>query len=176
MDNDPSAKTTPEKLTLDDNARKFVCEPFDPHDMSKEVTAFTLTTDWLETDEDSERKLAYKKFDSGEVQILLIEKVTKDGKRKSVKQEITLGEYEKLLKSSILRVEKKRSEFMYEQNGVIFSAKFDDFGNENSAVLEIDAATDDERMLFDPSKFPFSVTEVTGDLSYYGYRIAGHLS
>lgn len=176
MDSDPQLRINPEKQMLDDNARKFTCGSLDPSDLnSNEVISFVLTTDWLETSEDNERKLAYKKFENGDIQILLITKITKDGRRTSEKQKITNEEYSKLLASSVLRVEKVRQEFDYEQNGVNFSLKYDDFGEDKPKVLEVDAPTDQKRDLFDPKALPVELTEVTGDISYYGYRVAEHI-
>lgn len=176
MDSDPQLSISPEKQILDDNARKFTCGSFDPSNLSSgEITSFILTTDWLETGEDNERKLAYKKFESGDIQIILITKITKDGRRTTEKQSITDEEYGKLLASSKLRVEKMRQEFNYEQNGVYFSLKYDNFDEDKPKVLEVDAPTDQERDLFDPKAFPVELTEVTGDISYYGYRITEHL-
>ena len=62
-----------------DNARKFLVDRIDDAFLDdRKATSFVLTVDWLETAEDSEKKIAYKKFRNGEVQILLIAKVTKD--------------------------------------------------------------------------------------------------
>jgi CYTH domain-containing protein len=176
MDNDPHSKINPEKQILDDNARKFICGLLDPSDLSfGEVTSFTLVTNWLETGEDNEKKLAYKIFENGDIQILLIAKVTKDGKRTTEKQKITTEEYDELLASSILCIEKTRHEFDYEHNGVLFSLKYDEFGESKPNVLEVDASTDRDRNSFDIEAFPAELTEVTGDMSYYGYRIAEHV-
>lgn len=168
---------SPEKKeTLDDNARKFTLQGLSPAFLrANNATSFLLTTDWLRTDEDSEEKLAYKKFEDGEVQILLITKVTNDGKRTSLKEKISEERYEELKTGSILRVEKNRFEFSCPQDGVSFSMKYDEFAGSKLRVLEVDAANDTERDLFTATNFPEKLTEVTGDLGYYGYRVAGHL-
>lgn len=176
MDNDPHSKINPERQILDDNARKFTCCLLDSSSLaSDEVTSFLLVTDWLETGEDNEKKLAYKKFKNGDVQLLLIAKVTKDGSRTTEKRKITGEEYNELLTSSVLRIEKVRQEFAYEQNGVNFSVKYDDFGEDKLKIVEVDAPTDHARDSFDPQTFPADLTEVTGDMSYYGYRVARYI-
>ena len=78
------------KETLDDNARKFTVDTIDATYLEdNKATSFELTVDWLEIGEDHEKKVAHKKFDNGDVQILLISKVTKDGSRTSEKEAIT---------------------------------------------------------------------------------------
>ena len=173
-----SPTTTPEKKEiLDDNARKFTLDGLsftylDDHD----ANSFVMTTDWLVVDEDSEEKVAYKKFKDGEVQILLIKKVMdKEGKRTSVKEKIAAESYEELKARSVLQVEKTRFEFTYAQNGINFLMKYDEFADSELRVLEVDAKNDYERGLFDKAKFPTSLTEVTGNLDYYGYRVASVL-
>lgn len=165
---------TPEKSELlDDNARKFVVEAIDHEFLDEnETTSFTLTVDWLETGEANEKKIAYKAFDTGDIQILLISKLTKDGKRTSQKDKITKEEYEELLSSSVLHLEKKRHEFEYIQNNISFSIKFDQFSEGRLYILEVDAPSEEERSHFDPSAFPAKLAEVTGDIRYYGYRVA----
>jgi len=163
-----------QKEVLDDNARKFTVGTIDPAFLEAQgASAYTLTTDWLETGSDNEKKLAYKEFGDGEVQILLIAKVTKDGSRTSEKQKITKEEYEALLGSSVLHLEKKRHEFDYVRDDVTFNVKYDEFANSPLRVLEIDAATEKERSSFDPDDFPATLSEVTGKADYYGYRVAG---
>ena len=166
-------RNNPEKKeTLDDNARKFIVEAIDPTLLEgSEVSSFTLTTDWLETGEDNEKKLAHKKFDNGDIQILLIAKVTKDGNRTSEKAKITDEEYKNLLESSVLHLEKKRHEFTYTQNGIPFFMKYDEFADSALRILEVDAGSDELRDSFDPGVFPTKLVEVTGDLKYHGYRV-----
>jgi hypothetical protein len=167
-------QNTPEKKeTLDDNARKFVTDAIDSDFLKEhEATSFILATDWLETNEDNEKKLAYKEFDNGDVQILLIAKVTKEGNRTSEKTKISSEKYANLLSSSILHLEKKRYEFTFTQNDIPFSMKYDEFTGSNLRILEVDASTEDARDAFNPDLFPGELTEVTGNISYYGYRVA----
>lgn len=129
-------------------------------------------TDWQETGEDDEKKIAYKRFGNDDTQILLISKVTKDGSRTSEKQQITEKEYEELAATSVLHLEKKRHEFTYTQNAIPFSIKYDEFANGEFCMLEVDAPTEEERNAFNPSDFLNKLTEVTGDMRYYGYRVA----
>lgn len=159
---------------MDDNARKFITQPLAP-DFLKEhsVTSFLLTTDWLETNEDTEKKLAYKEFETGEVAILLISKTTKDGKRISEKKKISEEEYRELLATAILHIEKRRSEFTFIQNGIELSVKYDEFVNSDLKILEVDAKSEIERNKFDPKDFPVRLKEVTGDFRYYGYKVGG---
>lgn len=166
-------KHNPEKREmLDDNARKFVTEPIDPRFLEENsATSFDLIVDWLEVGDDNEKKVAYKKFANGEVQILLISKITKDGKRTSEKERITEEKYQELLDSSILHLEKKRHEFEYAQNGITFSMKYDEFGSRELNLLEVDASSEEKRDTFQPVDFPNRLDEVTGDLKYYGPRI-----
>lgn len=164
------------KEKLDDNARKFITGALDPEFLEKHnATSFTLTVDWLETDEDNEKKVAYKRFDNGESQILLITKVTKDGNRTAEKEKITEEQYQKLRGSSKPHLEKRRHEFGYTQNGALFSVKYDEFTDGKLRLLEVDASTEEERSTFNPDDFPGKLDEITGDMRYYGYRIAGVL-
>lgn len=136
------------------------------------ASSFTLIVDWLETGEDNEKKVVYKKFDNGDTQILLITKVTKDGNRTSEKEKITEEKYNEFLNSSVLHLEKKRYEFPYTQNNISFSTKYDEFAGGKLCMLEVDAANEEDRNAFSPSDFPTELTEVTGDMQYYGYRVA----
>ena len=166
--------TSEKKETLDDNARKFTLDGLSPAFLDENgADSFVMTTDWLTTDEDSEEKLAYKKFKNGQVKILLIKKVMDNrGKRKSVKEEIDQERYEELKTTSILQVEKTRYEFAYPQDGTTFSIKYDEFADSELRVLEVDAKDDNERELFNKTKFPVVLAEVTGNLDFYGYRVA----
>lgn len=159
---------------LDDNARKFVTEVVNHEFLEKNgASSFNLIVDWLETDEDNEKKVAYKQFDNGDIQILLISKQTKGGKRTSKKDKITEETYKELLSSSVLHLEKKRYEFEYTQNNISFSIKYDEFAGGELYVVEVDAASEKERDSFNPNDFPAKLAEVTGDIRYYGYRVAG---
>lgn len=161
------------KETLDDNARKFTVDTIDATYLEdNKATSFELTVDWLEIGEDDEKKVAHKKFDNGDVQILLISKVTKDGSRTSEKEAITEKAYRELLTSSVLHLKKTRYEFTYTQGGIPFAIKYDEFGEGSLRVLEVDASSEEERSSFNPNEFPVPLVEVTGDMQYYGYRIA----
>lgn len=162
------------KETLDDNARKFIVEAIDSRFLEENsASSFNLIVDWLETSENNEKKVAYKKFDNGDVQILLIAKTTKNGHRTSEKEKISEEKYKEFLRSSILHLEKKRYEFDYMQNDVLFSVKYDEFSDGKLCILEVDASNEEERQSFNPAEFPARLKEVTGDMQYYGYRIAG---
>jgi hypothetical protein len=166
--------SNPEKKEkLDDNARKFVTEVLDSAFLDANgASSFTLTVDWLETGEDTEVKVARKSFDNGDVQILLIAKTTKDGNRVSEKEKISEERYQQLKPSSVLHLEKKRYEFEYEQNDTPFSVKYDEFADGEFSMLEVDASSEEQRGSFDPEEFPAELQEVTGDIRYYGYRVA----
>jgi len=158
---------------LEDNARKFISKPLNSEFLEKNgATSFILTVDWLETGEDSETKVAYKKFDNGDVQILLITKATKNGSRTSEKENIAQERYQQLVASSTLHLEKKRYEFEYHQNNTRFSVKYDEFANGTLNIVEVDASSEEKRNTFTPGDFPVKLKEVTGDARYYGYRIA----
>ena len=162
-----------QKEVLDDNARKFVLDSLAPTFIEEgNEVVFLMTTDWLETGQDTEKKLAYKKFRNGDVQILLIAKVTKDGHRTSEKTKINEAQYNDLLKQSICRVQKIRHEFQHTQNGVVFDVKYDEFIDSPLRVLEVDAGSEKEREAFNPTDFQAGVSEVTGQSEYYGYRVA----
>lgn len=164
---------TEKKESMEDNARKFSTEPIDQAFLeSNKASSFELISDWLVTDEDSEKKLAYKKYLDGNVQILLISKTVKDGNRVSEKVNISEEEYARLVASSILRLEKKRSEFSLVQSETSFILKYDEFAGSDLRVLEVDATSEQERSSFNPANFPYKLTEVTGDQSYYGYRVS----
>ena len=165
--------TPVKKEALDDNARKFTLVGLDAAFLDQnDASSFVLTTDWLETDKDSEKKLARKKFPDGSVQMLLISKVTKDGKRTSVKEKISDEKYNELKSSSILQVEKMRYEFNYSQDGTEYEMKYDEFANSELRILEVDASSEQSRDSFNPASFPAELQEVTGDIRYYGYRVA----
>lgn len=74
-----------------------------------------------------------------------------------------------MLKRSLIHVEKRRAEFSYEQGGMIFEVKYDEFAASNLRILEVDAATDEQRQSFEPFG---GLHEVTGNIAYYGYRVA----
>ena len=168
--------SNPEKNeVLDDNALKFTLDGIDSGFLQQhDATSFRLTTDWLEMGESSEKKLARKEYKDGRVEMLLIQKFTQDGKRTvPPKQNLKPEEYEELLaKSARRRVEKTRYEFEYAQGETTFSMKYDEFIGSNLRVLEVDATSDELRESFDPTELPFELTDVTGQIKYYGYRVA----
>ena len=108
-----SPQNSPEKKeVLDDNARKFTVDIIDPEFLQKNnARSFLLTTDWLEMGESSEKKLAHKKYETGDVEILLIQKFTQDGKRTvPPKEKLTEEQYQEFLAlSPALHVEKMRN-------------------------------------------------------------------
>jgi hypothetical protein len=164
---------TPEKIVLEDDARKFIVSTID-QDFLKEHTSisFQLIVDWIETDEDSEKKLVHKDFENGEIQTFLVSKVTHNGKRNTEKKKIGQEEYESLLSTTMLHIEKRRFEFNIVQGDITFSLKYDEFKNGGLCILEVDAGGEGERNLFDVTKFPYQLQEVTEDIRYSGYRIA----
>lgn len=158
---------------LDDNARKFIVGRLDESFLHEhEAASYRLIVDWLEMNEDHETKVAYKDFGKGNIQILLIAKTIIDGNRISEKKKITEKEYEQLKSSSIQYLEKMRYEFIYTQNGISFSMKYDEFVEGNLRILEVDALNEIEREAFNPNDFPIELEEVTGNTQYYGYRVA----
>lgn len=162
-----------EKIVLDDNARKFVVSTINPELLEvNNATSYLLVTDWLETGEDDEKKVARKEFENGDVQILLISKVTIDGNRTSEKEKITEEQYKEFLTGAIRHVEKRRHEFKYLQASVEFDIKYDEFTDSSLRVLEVDAPTDTERESFTLNGQFVGAREVTRDLRYYGYRVA----
>lgn len=169
---------TPEKKeVLDDNARKFTLGTIDPEFLQKnKAKSYLLTTDWLDMGESSEKKLARKEYEDDNVEILLIQKFTQNGKRTvPPKEKLTEDQYRELLALSMLHVEKMRHEFDYPQNGISFSVKYDEFTDSELRVLEVDAQDEAKRDSFEPSAFPYDVTEVTGNVQYYGYKVAAVL-
>lgn len=158
---------------IDDNARKFITKPIRAQFLrDHDATSYTMIVDWLKTGEDNEKKVAYKKFDNGDVKILLISKVTKSGDRTSVKEKITEEKYKEFVASSILHLEKKRYEFTHTQNSIPFSIKYDEFAGDKLCILEVDASSEEARNSFNPNDFAGELTEVTDDIRYYGYRVA----
>lgn len=157
---------------MEDNARKFIVDAID-FDFLKEnnVTSFLLVVDWLITQEDAEKKVVYKKFDTGVVQFWLVEKIIDSGNRITNKNKLSDLEYKDLLKHSTVHLEKKRHEFNFIQDNVSFAVKYDEFEGE-LRMLEVDASNEVERNNFKLENFPYKLTEVTGDLRYYGYRVS----
>ncbi len=170
-DKQPSPEVQ-EKI-LDDNARKFTLDTLDPAILEgNHASRFLMTTDWLEMGEIDETKLAHKKFDDGQVEILLItKKRDKEGKRSTTRPPVTYEQYKALLPQSLRTIKKMRYEFKYLQDGILFDIKYDEFVDSPLRILEVDADTDDQRRKFEPRLFPVRLSEVTGDLSYYGFRV-----
>jgi hypothetical protein len=162
---------TENKEILKDNARKFVVRGVS-QDLLKESKSCLLTVDWLETNENDEKKIISKEFADGDRQLLLVTKVSKDGNRVSERRKIDQSEYETLLNQAVLRVSKRRYEFKVSQNEIVYAIRYDEFLDSELRVLEVDASNDLERAKFDPVLFPAELTEVTGNLGYYGYRVA----
>lgn len=166
-------ENTAQPQPVEDNARKFLVEPLDSKFLEKAKSAFLLTVDWFETGEDNEVKVAKKTYEDGTVKTYLVSKITKDGSRETVRREITdENEYLKLLEESVCHLEKMRYEFDYEQNGTVFDVKYDVFSDSDLRVLEVDADGEEERNAFELNDFPSELTEVTGEMQYYGYRVA----
>ncbi len=162
-----------QKEFLEDNARKFVVDTISSEFLeTNNATSYLLVTDWLETRGDNEKKIVRKVLEDGTVQMLLISKVTIGGNRTSEKEKITEQRYKKILADSILHVEKRRYEFKHTQAGTEFDIKYDVFTDSSLRVLEVDALSDVERESFVPSVMLNGLREVTGDLQYYGYRVA----
>lgn len=158
--------------SIEDNARKFLVDKIDPEFLkANNATSFTLTVDWIETGEENEKKVVQKVLESGATQIILISKITKDGKRIAERKEITAEEYAALLPSSVRHLEKKRYEFKVTQDKTPFSIKYDEFSGGNFQLLEVDAQTEVERNSFNPAEFPNNLSEVTADPRYSGYKI-----
>lgn len=165
--------TNESKKGVEDNARKFLVDNIDPSFLVEHRAIFyKLILDWLETGEDTDKKLALKEMKDGEIQTLLISKVTDNGNRIVDKKKISVEEYMNLLESSVVRVKKTRYEFQYQQEGVTFVIKYDEFDG-GLRMIEVDASNEEDRNKFKPEAFPYKVSEVTGNMSYYGYRVAG---
>jgi len=160
------------KQTLEDNARKFVVGAIDADFLKQQsATSFALVVDWVIVGEDNEQKVAYKSFEDGRNEIILISKIISGNKRTAERKKITKDEYDKLLLSSVRRIEKKRYEFNIIQNNVSFSIKYDEFVNSELRIIEVDASSEAERNSFDSVQFPVKLSEVTGDMRYYGFRV-----
>ena len=164
------------KEKLEDNARKFLVERIDPafleeHKKKPSKSSYALVVDWLKTSDDIETKVARKTFDNGEVEMLLISKVTTNGKRDSEKEAIDEERYQKLVRLSLHHLEKTRYELTYTQNNISFSLKYDKFAGSEVCMLEVDAPSEKERSDFISSDFPSELAEVTKDVGFSGYRM-----
>lgn len=170
-------QTHPEKKEIvADNDQKFTLGTIDPHFLAEHnARSYILVTDWLETNEVDETKVAYKKFDDGKMQILLIAKVTVDGNRTAEKREISEDEYREYLKHTGIHIEKKRFEFDFVQDGVSFAMKYDEFAHSSLRVLEVGAKNPDEVASFRSKDFPYELEDVSEDTSFSGFRVAAHI-
>ena len=171
----PECEPDPEKKAeiLDDNARKFVVSSISPEFLKfHNATSYLLITDWLETGKDTEKKVARKVFTNGDEQLLLISKENNNGSRTSEKKKISKVQYDELLALSVHHLEKMRYEFAYTQNDKTFDMKYDEFPESNLRIVEVDASDDDSRESFVPDKFISGLREVTGNVQFYGYRVA----
>ena len=170
----PTFETEPRPV--EDDARKFTLKGLGADFLRQEVPfVFDLTVDWIDTSEDYETKIVRKTFGDGTVEMLRISKVVKDGKRVAVKRPITQDVYEHALEESLCRIQKRRYEFKYVQNHIIYSLKYDEFEGSELKLLEVDAPSEEERASFDSSVFPEVLTEVSDDERFTGYRIASML-
>jgi hypothetical protein len=159
-------------MQMEDNARKFIVDIINPDFLKKNnAVSFLLIANWLITQEESEKKVVYKRFDNGEIQFLLVEKVTNGGNRSTNKKKLAETEYNSLVGSSTVHLEKKRHEFNFTQNTVAFTLKYDEFDGGKLRMMEVDASSADERSNFKTEDFPYKLIEVTGDMRYYGYRV-----
>ena len=159
---------------LDDNDRKFISGPLGNTSLRDYgAVSYAMRTDWLEIEGDREKKLVYKQFADGSVQLLSIEKVTKEnGDRDSIKTPIEEeAQYQDKIQTSIKSSHKIRAEFSYQQQKIEFKVKYDEFADSELRILEVDAADEATRQLFDPALFPTTLEEVTGDTRYYGHRV-----
>ena len=107
-----------------------------------------LVTDWLETGQDNGTKVERNEFSNGDMQLLLITKVTVDGQRTSRKEKITEEQYKSFLANSICHVEKMRYEFKHTRGDIDVDLKYDEFVNSTLRVLEVDASTETERAFY----------------------------
>ena len=171
--------TSPEKdKAIDDNDRKFTLPALPLEFLATHSTdSYYMITDWLETNDNDETKIVRKIYDDGEEKLLYITKVGVDEDRESKKTPLTeqaYGAYLENLDPSKPHVEKRRYEFEFAQNGIDFTAKYDEFAGSTLRVLEVDAKTklDKDKNAFDPTAFDYPLTEVTGIKQFYGYRIA----
>jgi hypothetical protein len=159
----------------DDNARKFVTVPFSSKFLERQnAIEFSLKTDWLFGESACEIKTVCRKQFNTPARYHLITKFSNGANRLSHKLELGKDTYCRLIKSSCARLEKERWEFTLLQNGVLFSLKYDKFDVGDCYVLEVDAANGEQhaRRAFRPDLFPYKLKEVSGDLKYYGIRMA----
>lgn len=163
---------SPNKKVVDDNARKFIVQAPDLEYLKERSDdSYTIETDWLKIGEGTEQKVVRKGNE-----MLLISKTTTNGSRKAEKESISRETYDELRANSILHSKKERYEVEYhDKKGVQFLLKYDMFDGGRLCMLEVEAATQEERDAFNPNDFPAEMTEVTGEPGYTGYEIVGTL-
>lgn len=167
--NTPEKKDVPAK----DNARKFILSAISLEDLKEfRANSFVLAVDWLEMGDGNETKLARKEYDDRTAQTLLINKVTDGGNRATTKKVIGEQEYERRLADSLQRVVKRRSEFKYVQDHVVFDLKYDEFHGSSLRMLEVETLPSENEAPFDPTIFKEELIEVSDDPRYTGYRVA----
>ena len=169
---------TPEKKeALDDNALKFIIGDIDLSSVTdNDVTAYLMTTDWIDIGADDEEKLVIKHYTDGTIDWLRIKKVIDEsGGRKSKKVPISEMEYIAALVDSKITVVKTRTDFTYTQNDIVFKLTYDEFDGSPLRIMEVDAKDEQQRISFKPTMFPAGLESVTGDIRYYGYRVADML-
>ena len=188
MSHELDSPATPErkKEPADDNARKLVLLKIDAEKLT-EIGAHTydMEVQWVDTSEDSESKIVRKRnaYDETDVRTLLIAKSMVDGKRSTHREPVKYEDFSQFRKEYEGQpyLTKRRSEFMYVQDGVEYALKYDEFkigikpggGQRLFCMLEVDADSDEQRDKFDPGAFELAqiYAEVTGNPDYTGYRI-----
>lgn len=157
-----------------DNARKFIVQQQIGLEFlaSKKATLSFLIIDWIATDETREEKLVCKLHTSGRVEYKSTMKEWRADSRSKLERQLKFSEYEELRTRSLLRLEKARYEFGVEQDNLGFFVKYDEFVASPLRILEVDAYHPEQRAAFDPSRFGYSLSEVTGSRRYYGHMVA----
>lgn len=161
-----------------DDARKFVTTSFGDAFLKRHnAETFNLTTDWLFGGDSCEIKIVCRQYSDRGDRYHLITKYADGTTRRSYKLELQEKAYLRLTKSSCAHLEKERCEFDFVQDHVPFILKLDRYGVKGYCVLEVDAASRQEadRRSFRPDRFPYELREVSGDLRYYGIRLATNL-
>jgi len=158
----------------EDNARKFITNNFDTDFLQQHNAILSsLEIDWIAADEYRESKVVYRKYSDGKRRYLLITKLTAGKNRTASKTEIDENRYHELVASSCLRLLKDRYEFHFVQDNIFFVSTFDVFDTGKLFILEVDGVNgnEEERLAFDPRRFPYDLLEVTGNIEYYGFRL-----
>lgn len=184
----PSNEVEPKPV--EDNARKLVLFQLDQDKLRAfDATTYDMEIQWIDTSDDFETKVVCKVYDSDErdPQVLKISKSTVDGKRLTTREPISYEEFVEIKErhQGKPHLTKRRSEFDYEQDGVQYAMKYDEFrvgqridgAQQLFCMLEVDAVTEDQRERFDPELFEPSqiYAEATGNPNYTGYKIIGTL-